>query len=249
AQARQSQAGVDEARGMLDRARKSFDETAVRAELSGRVGKTVLELGARVRGPEDVLTTIDVLDPIYVTFRPSGQQLLAWRRDPGSNKLIQPGGGLSVQVVLPDGRPAPMTGRIGFVDPVLDPATGTQAFRAQFANPQRLLLPGQFVRVRLVGFTRDSAILVPQRAVLQAMGRQTVMVVAAGDTVRPREVAATAWAGDQWVIEQGLNPGDRVIVDGVQKAFPGMKVRPVPAGENGSAAPGKGPAPAGGHKP
>ena len=229
AQAKQAQAGVDEARGVLDRAKKNLDEAQVRAEISGRVGKALLELGARVRGSEDVLTTIDVLDPIYVTFRPSGQQLLAWRRDSRANRLIQPGGGLQVRVILPDGSPAPTLGKIGFIDPVLDPATGTQAFRTQLANPQHLLLPGQFARVQLLGFSRDSAIVIPQRAVLQAMGRQTVYVVAAGDTVRPREVAASSWSGDQWMIDSGLAPGDRVIVDGLQKVFPGMKVRPVPA--------------------
>jgi membrane fusion protein (multidrug efflux system) len=230
-QAKQAQAAVEEARGIVDRARKNLDDTAVRAELSGRVGKALLEVGARVRGSDDVLTTIDVLEPIYVTFRPSGQQLLAWRRDPKSSRLIEPGGPLRVEAILPDGSTLPVQGKLGFIDPVLDPATGTQAFRAQFPNPQRLLLPGQFVRVRLLGMVRDSAIVVPQRAVLQAMGRQTVMVVTPGDTVRPREVAASAWTGDQWVIEQGLAPGDRVVVDGLQKVFPGMKVRPVPVGD------------------
>jgi membrane fusion protein (multidrug efflux system) len=228
-QAKQAQAGVEEARGIVDRAKKNLNDTEVRAELNGRVGKALLEVGARVRGSEDVLTMIDVLDPIYVTFRPSGQQQLAWRRDPRSSKLIQPGSGLKVQVILPDGAPAPALGKIGFIDPVLDPATGTQAIRAQLANPQHLLLPGQFARVRLLGLTRDSAFVVPQRAVLQAMGRQTVYVVAAGDTVRPREVVASSWTGNEWLIDSGLVPGDRVIVDGVQKVFPGMKVRPVPA--------------------
>lgn len=242
AQAKQSQAVVEEARGMADRARKNLDDTAVRAELSGRIGRALLEVGARVRGSEDVLTSIDVLDPIYVTFRPSGQQLLAWRRDPRTSRLIQPGGPLKVEVVLPDGSTAPTPGRIGFVDPVLDPATGTQQFRAAFPNPQRLLLPGQFVRVRLLGMTRDSAIVVPQRAVLQQLGRQSVFIVAPGDSVQVRDVTATSWIGDQWVIEQGLVPGDRVIVDGVQKVGPGMLVRPVPAADGtakpSSAAPG-----------
>ena len=237
AQAKQTQAAIEEARGMVDRAKKNLDETAVRAELNGRVGKAQLEVGARVQGPQDVLTTIDVLDPIYVSFRPSGQQLLAWRRNPVTNRKIQPGGGLTVEAILPDGAPAPTMGRIGFVDPVLDPATGTQQFRVEFPNAQRLLLPGQFVRVRLHGLSRDSAIVVPQRAVLQAMGRQTVYVIAAGDTVRPREVVASAWTGSQWMIDQGLNPGDRVVVDGVQKIFPGMKVRPVPARDSAGTAP------------
>ena len=247
AQAKQAQAGVEAARGVLDRAKKSLNDATVRAELSGRVGRALLEVGARVRGPEDVLTSIDVLDPIYVTFRPSGQQLLSWRRDPRAAKLIQPGSALKVQVILPDGQPAPTLGTIGFVDPVLDPATGTQAFRAQLANPQRLLLPGQFVRIRLLGLTRDSAIVVPQRAVLQAMGRQTVYLVAAGDTVQPREVAASSWTGDQWLIDRGLAAGDRVIVDGVQKVFPGMKVRPVAA--DTSAKPGQGAAAGGAARP
>ena len=117
AQAKQAQAGVEAARGVVDRAKKNLNDTAVHAELSGRVGRALLEVGTRVRGPEDVLTTIDVLDPIYVTFRPSGQQLLAWRRVPRTSKLIQPGGGLKVQVALPDRSTAPTRGRIAFVDP------------------------------------------------------------------------------------------------------------------------------------
>jgi membrane fusion protein (multidrug efflux system) len=243
AQAKQSQAAVEEARGIVDRAKKNLDDTAVRAELSGRVGKALLEVGARVRGSEDVLTTIGVLDPIYVTFRPSGQQLLAWRRDPQTSRLIQPGGPLRVQAILPDGSPLPIDGKIGFIDPVLDPATGTQAFRAQFPNPQLFLLPGQFVRVRLLGFVRDSAIVIPQRAVLQAMGKQSVFLVTAGDTVKVRDVVATAWQGSNWLIEQGLTAGDRVIVEGVQKIGPGMKVHPTPfaadsSGKAGAQAPG-----------
>jgi membrane fusion protein (multidrug efflux system) len=151
----------------------------------------MLEVGARVRGSEDVLTTIDVLDPIYVTFRPSGQQLLAWRRDPKSNRQIQPGGDLKVEAILPDGSTAPTVGRIGFVDPVLDPATGTQAFRAEFPNAQRPLLPGQFVRC---GCRHEPG----QRH----RGATTGGVAGDGpsdgvrghrrDTVRPREVVASA---------------------------------------------------------
>ena len=237
AQAQQAEAAVEAARGAADRARKNLDDATVRAEIAGRVGKALLETGARVRGSEDVLTTIDVLDPIYVSLRPSGQQLLSWRRDPKTSRLIEPGSPLRFEAILPDGRPAPDSGRLGFIDPVLDPATGTQLLRAVFPNPGRLLLPGQFVRVRLLGITRDSAILIPQRAVLQAMGRQSVYLLAPGDTVRPRDVVASSWQGSDWLIEAGLAPGDRVVVDGIQKVFPGMKVRPVAASDSASAAP------------
>jgi membrane fusion protein (multidrug efflux system) len=236
-QADQAKAAVEEVRGITDRARKNLDDTIVRAELAGRVGKALLELGARVRGSDDVLTTIDVTDPVFVSFRPSAQQQLAWRRDPATARRLVPGGPLQFEAILPDGAPAPVRGRLDFIDPTVDPATGTQTFRARFANRDHLLVPGQFVRIRLHGITRDSAILIPQRAVLLAMGRQTVLVVSAGDTVRARDVVATTWTGDQWLISQGLTPGDRVIVDGVQKVGPGAKVQPVVVRDSVSGSP------------
>jgi len=236
AQAKEADAAVEGARGVMDRAKKNLDDTMVRAEVSGRVGKALLEVGARARGTDDVLTYIDVLDPIYVVFRPSAQQQLSWRRDPRTARMLTPGGGLTFQAILPDGRPAPSPGRLDFIDPVVDPATGTQQFRAEFPNRDRLLVPGQFVRVRLLGLIRDSAIVVPQRAVLQLLGRQTVYVIGAGDTVRVKDVVATGWTDNLWVIESGLVPGDRVIVDGVQKVGPGAKVHPVPGVDSSTAA-------------
>jgi membrane fusion protein (multidrug efflux system) len=223
---------LSQARAAYDQAQKNLADCTVRAEIAGRVGEAKLEVGARVKDESDLLTTIDVLDPAYVIFKPSGQQLLQWRRDPKTSRLLLPGGAAKVQAILSDGAPAPQTGRITFVDPVVDPATGTQQFRASFPNPQQLLIPGQFVRVRLIGFSRDSALLVPQRAVLQQMGRQIVYLVGAGDTVAARQVQGSAWSGDQWLIEAGLAPGDRVIVDGVQKVGPGRVVRPVPLADS-----------------
>lgn len=223
------------AQAALDEAKKDLDDTVVRAEISGRVGRTELELGARVTGPADLLTTIDQLDRVYVRFSPSTQQLLAWRQDPSARALIQPGGKLAVQVSLPDGSVLPVTGRLNFVAPSLDPATGTQEFRAEFPNPDRLLLPGQFVRVRLAGFVQDSAIAIPQRAVQQALGRQFVYVVGAGDTVVAREVSPGAWSGALWIIDKGLTAGDRVIVDGGQKVAPGRVVKPVPLADSAGA--------------
>lgn len=212
----------------LAEAKKNLDDTVIRAQIEGRVGRTQLDVGARVTGPSDLLTTIDVLDPIYVSFRPSTQQLLAWKQDPKARALIQPGSALDVQLTLPDGTVLPRKGRLDFVAPSLDAATGTQEFRALFPNADRLLVPGQFVRVRLTGFTRDSALAVPQRAVQQALGRQFVYIVTKGDTVATRDVQPGPWSGDLWIIDKGLSAGDRVIVDGVQKAAPGRVVRPVP---------------------
>ncbi|HEX6964431.1 MAG TPA: HlyD family secretion protein, partial [Gemmatimonadaceae bacterium] len=114
----------------------------------------------------------------------------------------------------------------------------TQGYRAEFTNPQHILLPGQFVRVRLIGLVHDSAIVVPQRAVLQQLGVQSVYVVGAGDSVSARPVKAAEWAGSDWLIQSGLHPGERVVVDGVQKIGPGMVVRPVALVD--STAPGRG---------
>jgi membrane fusion protein (multidrug efflux system) len=226
AELKQARALVDDARASVDQAQKELDYTVVRAEISGRVGRAVLDLGTRVTALSDMLTTIDQLDPVYVSFRPSGQQLLAWKRDPHAARALQPGGSVQVQALLPDGHTVPHTGRISFVDPVVDLATGTQQFRAEFDNSDRLLVPGQFIRVRLQGLTRDSAILVPQRAVVRQMGRQSVYVVGKGDSVGVRDVEGHAWLGEDWLIDRGLRAGDRVIVDGVQKVRPGDLVKP-----------------------
>jgi membrane fusion protein (multidrug efflux system) len=239
-----AQQDVDNARSDLEQAeadlaesRKNLEDAVVRAEIGGRVGRTNLEVGARVTGPSDLLTTIDVLDPIYVSFRPSAQQLLEWQQNAESRRLIQPGSPLKVTVTLPDGSKLPVAGKLDFVAPSLDAATGTQEFRALFRNPDRLLLPGQVVQVRLEGFTRDSALALPQRAIQQALGRQFVYVVGKGDTVAARDVEPGPWSGNLWIIDRGLNPGDLVVVDGTQKAAPGRPVRPVPLKDSTAAPP------------
>ena len=228
AQVKSASAAVDDARGGVDAARKNLSETTVRAEINGRIERTLLDVGARVTGPADLLTTIDVLDPIYVTFRPSTDQQAQWRSDPAYARAIAPGGSARVQVTLPDGSAFPTEGRVGYIDPVVDPQTGTQEYRAEFANPRRIMLPGQFVHVALRGLTRTNAIVIPQRAVLQQMGRQIVYVVGADNKVATREVKATTWTGNDWLIETGLAAGDRVVVDGVQKIGPGAPVHPTP---------------------
>lgn len=227
---------VDLAQAALDAAKKDLDDTVIRAEIDGQVGRARLELGARVTGSADLLTTIDELDPVYVTFHPSSQQLLAWQQDPQASTLLQPGvSRLAVRVLLPNGALLPRVGHINFMAPTLDSASGTQEFRAQFSNSDRRLLPGQFVQVRLDGFARANALAVPQRAVQQGLGRQFVYVVGAGDTVTARDVTPGPWSGNLWIIDAGLTAGDRVVVDGIQKVAPGRIVKPVPAVDSSAA--------------
>ncbi len=218
---------MEAAKGAYDEARKNRDDAVIRAEIDGRVGRTQLEVGARVTGPADLLTTIEQVSPVYVTFRPSSQDQQAWRKDPRSRELIQPGSRLEVKAVLADGTELPRTGKLDYVSPSVDPATGTMELRASFENDDRALVAGQFVRVRLRGLERDSVLAVPRRAVQQSLDKQFVLVVGRGDTVAARDIETGTWSGDWWIVERGLQPGDRIVVEGAQKAAPGRPVRPV----------------------
>lgn len=237
-----AETAVLQAQAAYDQARKNLDDTTVRAEIAGRVGKANLELGARVSGSSDLLTTIDQVDPVYVSFRPSSQQLLAWRADPATAQLLRRGSKLGIHVTLPDGSVLPRTGTLDYIDPVLEQGTGTQEFRARFANGDRQLVPGQFVRVRLSGIAQRDAIAIPQRAVQQQMGRRLVYLAGPGDTVQVRDIVVGPWTGDRWIIDSGLVAGDRVIVDGFQKTGPGAVVKPVAWGEPKAATPVAAPA-------
>jgi membrane fusion protein (multidrug efflux system) len=221
----QAEAMLAEATANADRAKKDFDDTSIRAEISGRAGRAMLPLGARVTGPADILTDLQQIDPIYVYFSPSDLELLRLRRERAEGKLVFPDGRVLVEVRLSDGTALPSKGRLDFADLSLDSRTGTQQFRAEFRNPDGILLPGQFVRVRILGVTRRGAILVPQRAVLQGLSGAFVYVVTEGDTARARTVTASGWEGDGWVIDSGLTAGERVIVDGTQRVIAGRPVR------------------------
>src|SRR6059036_4139962 len=235
-----AQQAFDQAQAAVDQTRKDYEDTFVRAEITGRAGRAQLELGARVTGSGDLLTTVEQVDPIYVNFSPSDEDLLRLRRDIADGRLLMPPAprALAVQVTLADGSLLPAAGELNFADLALQPATGTLQLRAQLKNPQHALLPGQFVRVRLLGLTHPGAILVPQRAVQQGLGGAFVYVLDAGDKVATRDVIATAWDGGSWLIAQGLAAGDRVVVDGLQQVAPGSPVRAVayqPAADSGAA--------------
>src|SRR2546428_10619821 len=224
-----AQQAFDQAQAAVDQTKKDYEDTFVRAEIPGRAGRALLQLGARVTGPGDLLTTVEQVDPIYVNFSPSDEALLGLRRDIADGRLVVPPAprALAVQVTLADGSLLPAPGELNFADLALQPATGTLQLRAQLKNPQHVLLPGPFVPVRLLGLQRPSAILIPQRAVQQGLTGAFVFVVGDSDKVAARNVVATSWDGGSWLIEQGLQVGDRVVVDGVQKVAPGQAARPV----------------------
>lgn len=224
----QARAAVQSAEADVDRTRKDYENTFVRAEIAGRAGRALMVVGSLVKGSSDLLTTIDQLDPIYVNFNPSDQDVMRWREDLATHRLVEMPGGMKVRAVLADGAVLPMIGRLNFEDVAIQPGTGTLPLRAELPNAKHALLPGQFVRVRLTGLQRTGVILVPQRAVQQGLGGAFVYVVDSTGNAAVRPVSAGPWQGDDWIIEDGLAAGDRVVIDGVQKVRPGAAVRTVP---------------------
>ena len=214
----QARADVQAAQGAVDQAKKNLDDTDVRAQIGGRAGIAQLVLGSRVTGPGDLLTTIDQVDPIYVQFNPSDQDVLTWRREIAAKRLAMPGGRLRVRSILADSTVMPGTGTLTFADIAIQQQTGTQTLRATIPNPEHILLPGQFVRVELLDLKRTGAFLVPQRAVQQGVAGSYVYTVTDSNTVTPRNVSASVWEGSAWVIEDGLRVGDRVVVDDIRRS-------------------------------
>lgn len=233
ARLRTAEADVAQTQAQLDSARLNLSYTTVTAPIAGRAGRAQVTEGALVSASAaTLLTTIEQLDPIFVNFSQSSAYLLAIRRDMAAGTLkVAELGKVAVTLLLEDGTQYGHPGHLDFLDLSIDQATGTAAVRAEFPNPDRILLPGQFVRARIeVGF-RPNTFLIPQRAVQITPTAASVLVVGEGDTVAARPVKLGSQQRDQWGILEGLQDGDRVIVDGIQKVQPGAHVRVVMAAE------------------
>jgi membrane fusion protein (multidrug efflux system) len=208
----------------LDKANVDLNRTTIVAEIDGRVGAAEQLVGAQVPGPSLLLTTIDQLDPIFVDLAVSDNDRLKHDDEVRTGRVTPPkNGSYRVELVLSDSSTYDQQGRINFADLRVDQATGSLRLRTEFRNPKRRILPGQFVRARLLGATRNDAVLVPQTAVQQALGRQFVYVVV-GDTAKSRDVVTGSWVGSDWIIEKGLQAGDQVIVDNIQRVRAGAPV-------------------------
>lgn len=224
---RTADADVQSAQANLDSARLSLGYATVTAPIGGRARRAEVTEGALVSaGGGTLLTTIEQIDRVYVNFGQSSSDLMTIRRDIESGKLeIPPVGRVEVQLVLEDGTAYPIVGHLDFLDLSIDEATGTAALRAEFPNPRDGLLPGQFVRARVKAGYRPNGILIPQRAVKLSSDAATVMILDSKNIVTIRPVKLGAMQQGQWAILDGLRPGDRVIVDGLQKVQPGQPAK------------------------
>lgn len=202
----------------------------VTAPISGRVGRALVTEGALVgQGEATTMATIQQLDPVYVTVTQSSTELLRLQRALASGQLKSAGAGQArVTLLTEDGQVYPQAGKLLFADVAVDESSGAVALRAAFPNPQRTLLPGMYVRARLEQAVKEAAITVPQQAVVRNPEGASVMLVGADDKVEQRAVTADLAQGNLWVVSAGLKGGERVIVEGFQKAKPGAAVTPVP---------------------
>jgi membrane fusion protein, multidrug efflux system len=231
AAAAQSQADVLAAKAALETASLNLGYCTVTAPISGRIGKALVTEGALVGQNEATeLAVIQQLDPIYFDFTESSTEELKLRREFESGRLksIAPGQA-KVTLLLEDGTTYSHPGKLLFSDITVDPTTGMVTLRAEFPNPDDLLLPGMFARARLEQAVDAKAITVPQRGVTYGPdGKPSVMVVTPDNKAEVRPVTVDSAMGTKWIITSGLKVGDRVIVDGLQKVQPEMTVKPVP---------------------
>jgi len=226
---RAAEAALDAAKASLDRAQIDLSYTNVASPAAGLVGKTEVYPGTLVgRGQSTLLTRISQIHDIHVRVSIPERDYLEYARRAEERRKT---GGAEVErafeLVLADGTVHPEKGKLVFVDRAVDAATGTILVEVAFPNPAGLIRPGQYGRVRVAIDERKGAILVPQRAVSELQGTYSVAVVKPDDTIDMRMVTAGARVGTLWVIDQGLKPDEKIVVEGIQKVRPGMKVTPV----------------------
>ena len=229
--AAQEQAEADVAAGVaaVETAAINLGYTTVAAPISGRIGAALVTQGAYVQAAmATLMAVIQKIDPIYVDLNQTSVEGLELRQEviDGRLKLAGPKQA-KVRLLLENGKEYPLDGSLEFTDITVDSGTGTVTVRAIFPNPQHVLLPGMFVRARIERGFDERAMLVPQTGVTHdRTGRATVLLVGPDNKVIQKVVTATRTLGSDWVVEDGLNDGDRVIVSGIQRATPGSVVTP-----------------------
>lgn len=242
---RQAEADVGLQRATLQRANVTAGYARITSPIAGRIGKSAVTQGALVTANQDApLAVVNQLDPIYVDLTQSSSEYLDLRRalEAGS---VTSASDVPVDVVLEDGSAYPHQGRLAFSEVTVDPMTGSYALRVVVPNPDNLLLPGMFVRAVVSNAQRADGLLVPQPGITRnPKGEAVAMVVKPDNTIEQRTVQVSQTVGNQWLVESGLAPGERVVVEGLQKIRPGAAVVPTERGTETAAAPATPPAPA-----
>lgn len=218
------EASVESAKAKVREAELNREYTSIRAPISGLTGQSKFREGALIT-PSSMMTIISVINPIWVQFALSESAVLKMAREIENKSLVYPENEeFEVEVTLADGSRFPVKGKVHFTSPTYEQSTGTLMEQATLPNPQGTLLPGQFVRVTVLGWMRPNAIAIPQRAIQQSQKGTFVYVVTKEGTAAIRYVETGDWYQDLWIIQSGLEQGDEVIVNGVNKIGPGSPV-------------------------
>jgi RND family efflux transporter MFP subunit len=221
-----AQAALDQRKAAAERARLDVKYTEVRSPVTGQIGLQQVEIGGLATAGQTVLATVSTLDPVYVTFNIPEAEYVRFMKGAGSQQAAaEQARANKFQLILPDGTVYDQPGTFDFVERAIS-ATGTLGVRARFPNPDNLLRPGMNVRIRLVYDEIPDALLVPQRAVTELLGKQFVTVIGADNKTQQRAVTLGDRVGELWIVKSGLKAGERIVVDGMQKAPPGTTVAP-----------------------
>ncbi len=235
---KQAEADVEAAKAALETARINLAYTNVTAPISGWIGRSSVTDGALVTADQPAaLATIQQLSPIYVDVTQSTAALLNLEQEMASGVMKRGGAAQArVKLLLEDGSAYPLTGTLKFSEVTVDQSTGSITLRAVFPNPKRILLPGMFVRAVIEEGVDEHAILVPQRGVTRNPAGEAMVMVVSGGKAEPRAIKVVRTVGNEWLVSSGLKAGDQVILDGLQKARPGTRVRAVPFGSKENSA-------------
>lgn len=220
----QNGAVVQARRAGLEKVRLDRSYADVRSPIVGQIGLQKIEVGALATAGQTVLVTVSTLDPVVAYFSIPEIDYLNFAKRLQATKHEDKA---PIELILADGSTYTQSGQLDFADRALNPATGTLTLRAVFPNASGLLRPGMNARVRIVHEVAQNALLIPQKAVTELLGKQFASVVAAGDKIEQRPIRTGARIGELWLVEDGLKAGERIVVDGLQKARPGTVVKPV----------------------
>lgn len=237
---KQVEADVASTKAALETARINLAYTRITAPISGRIGRSSVTTGALVTANQTAaLATIQQLDAMYVDVTQSTADLLRLKQNLANGVLKKSGSSqATVKLFMEDGSPYPLTGILKFSEVTVDQSTGSVTLRAVFPNPKQTLLPGMFVRAILEEGVNEHAIIIPQRGVTRnPKGEAMVMAIGAEEKMEPRPIKVVRTVGENWLVSEGLKAGDRVILEGLQKARPGMPVKAVPFGSAPAAPP------------
>lgn len=222
-----AEAEVISAKANVVEAELNLSYTYITSPIKGLTGRALFREGSLITpSVNGLLTEVSVIDPIWIYFSVSDNELLVGQAEGSEKTLILPEEKeYVVSLILADGTHYPYTGRVNFTSPTLDPKTGTMTVRAELKNPDGVILPGQFVRAIVSGAFRPNALFVPQEAVFQGNKSKFVFVIDQNQKIVLRPVITGEWYQSYWIIKQGIQPGERVVVDGVNKVQEGLTVK------------------------